>query len=125
MAIEPRTFDILEQSTGSYTAVIVGNDGVTPLPLATLSTMILTLYAILTNGTVQIINGRNAQNILNANNVTVDAFGTLVWTIQTLDTAMQEALPFERHIALFEWTWPQGAGKHEIVLVVKNLTEVP
>lgn len=125
MAIEPRTFDILELSTGSYTGVITGNDGVTPLPLATISTMVLTLYAILTNGTVQIINGRNAQNILNANNVVISAGGVMTWTVQTADTAMQEVLPFERHIALFEWTWPQGSGKHEIVLVVKNLTEVP
>ena len=125
MPIEPRTYDILEQETGSYVATIVGNDGVTPLPLATIQTMVLTLYAILQNGSVQIINGRNAQNILNANNVVVDAFGVLTWTIQTADTMLQEAIPFERHVALFEWTWPQGAGKHEIVLVVQNLTEVP
>ena len=125
MSIEPRTFDILEQSTGSYSADIVGNDGITPLPLATISTLALTLYVILTNGTVQFINGRNNQNVLNANNVAVDAFGHLIWTVQTADTTLVEAIPFERHIALFEWTFPQGAGKHEIVLVVKNLTEVP
>jgi hypothetical protein len=125
MPIEPRTFDILEQETGSYSAIFTGNDGVTPLPLATIQTAVLTLYAILTNGTVQIINSRNAQNILNANNVVVDANGRLTWTIQVADTTLQEVLPFERHVALFEWTWPQGAGKHEIVLVVQNLTEVP
>ena len=33
-------------------------------------------------------------------------------------------LPFERHVALFQWTWASGAGKHEVVLSVKNLSQV-
>jgi len=123
--IEPKTFDILEQSTGQYTATVVGNDGVTALPGATLATAALTLYVIKTDGSIGYVNSRNAQNILNANNVTISAAGLLTWTIQTGDTTLIEALPFERHIALFEWTWPAGSGKHEMVLVVKALAEVP
>jgi hypothetical protein len=114
-----------EQETGRYTAVIVGNDGVTPLPGAVLSTLVLTLYAIKADGTDQVINGRNKQDVLNAHDVTVSAGGVVVWTVQTLDTTLVEAIPFERHIALFEWTWPSGVGKHEVVIVVRNLRRVP
>jgi hypothetical protein len=119
---DPTTFAIDEKETGRYTATIVGNDGVTPLPGATLSTLTLTLYVIKQDGTDQVI--RNHQNVLNANNVTVDAAGLLAWIIQVADTTLVEAVPFERHIALFEWTWPSGAGKHEVVLLVRNLRQV-
>ena len=119
---DPQTFPIDEKETGRYTATVVGSDGVTPLPGATLTTLTLTLYAIKQDGTDQVI--RNHVNALNANNVTVDAAGLLVWLVQVTDTTMVEAIPFERHIALFEWTWPTGAGKHEVVLLVRNLRQV-
>jgi len=121
-------FGIHERTTGLYTATIVGDDHVTPIPLVSLVSITLTLYAIIANGTHTIINGRNHQNILNLNNVTIHATsGLLIWAIQVLDTALVEAtLPFERHLALFEWTTASGAvGKHEIVLVVRNLGQVP
>src|SRR5712691_2028368 len=120
----PLTFDVTEKSTGSYTATLVANDGVTPLPGATLTTLVLTLYVIKADGTDGIVNSRNAQNVLNANNVTVSTGGLLTWSIQVGDTTLVEDLPFERHIALFEWTWPAGAGKHEVILVVRNLHRV-
>jgi hypothetical protein len=123
--IAPRTFDILEGSSGSFTATIVGNDGVTPLPAATLVTLTLTLYVIKADGTIAYVNSRNAQSVLNLNNVTVTAAGLLTWAIQPADTALVEAIPFELHYALFEWTWSGGAGKREIILAVQNLREVP
>lgn len=125
MAIEPQTFDVLEGATGQFTATVVGNDGVTALPGATLSTLTLTLYVVKTDGTIGYVNARNAQNVLNLNNVTVSAAGLVTWTLQVLDTSLIEVLPFERHIALFEWTWAAGAGKYEAIFVVKALTEVP
>lgn len=123
--IVARDFGILEQATGTYRAVITANDGVTPIPAASLLTLTLTLYNIKSDGTVNHINGRNAQNVLNTNNVTIDASGNLTWAIQVADTTLVEALPFERHIALWEWTATGVAGKHEIVLVVQALAEVP
>jgi hypothetical protein len=119
---DPQVFPIDEKETGQYTGTIVGNDGVTPLPGATLSTLLLTLYVIKQDGTDQTI--RNVQNVLNANNVTVNAAGLLTWTIQVADTTLVETIPFERHIALFEFTWPTGAGKHEVILLVRNLRRV-
>lgn len=121
MPIEIRDFPVYEATTAIYTAQIVGNDGVTPLPLATLSALTLSLYVIKGDGTIAYVNGRNAQNVLNANNVTVDANGLISWTVQTADTTLVEALPFERHIAVFQWTWPSGTGKHQIALIVQNL----
>lgn len=121
---DPQTFPIDEKETGLYTATVVGNDGVTPLPAASLLTLILTLYAIKQDGTDGIVNARNAQNVLNANNVTVNAGGLVTWSIQVGDTTLVESIPYERHIALFEWTWAAGAGKHEVVLLVRNLRRV-
>ena len=119
----PKTFEIDEQESGRYQGVIVGNDGLTPLAGATLSTLVLTLYVIKADGTDTLIRGPQ-QTILNANNVTVSAGGLITWLIQPADTTLVEVVPYERHIALFEWTWPAGAGKHEVVLIVRNLRRV-
>jgi hypothetical protein len=120
----PLTFEVNEKTSGRFTATLVGNDGVTPLPGATLSTLVLTLYAIKADGSDGIVNGRNAQNVLNANNVTISTGGLITWLFQVGDTTLVEDIPFERHIALWEWTWPAGAGKHEAILVVRNLHRV-
>lgn len=122
---DPITFPINELSTGKYTAVIVGNDGVTPLPAVTLTTLTLTLYVILSDGTQAIVNGRNIQNVLNLNNVTVDGSGNLTWNVQVGDTTPQQVIPFEIHRAVFAWTWPGGAGNHEVWLKVAQLIRVP
>lgn len=122
---EPSTVDCLEGETPRYTATLTDEDLV-PLPAASLTTFQLTLYVVKVDGTIGYINGRNAQNVLNANNVTVSAQGVVVWSMQVLDTTLQETVPFERHIALWEWYWGSGrAGKHELVITVKALGEVP
>lgn len=120
---DPRTFEIDEAESGRYSATITGNDGMTPIPAADLLTLTLTLYVIMADGTDQVI--RNQQDVLNVNNVTVDAAGRLVWIVQPADTALVEAIPFESHLALFEWTWAEGAGKHLTILRVRNLRRVP
>lgn len=120
----PLSFPINEKSTGTYSAVITGNDGVTPLPGSVLATLALTLYVTVAAGTDTIVNGRNHQNVLNQNNVTVDVNGNLVWSVQVADTTPVETPPFEQHHALFEWTWPGGSGKHEVILLVQNIRQV-
>lgn len=123
-AFDRPTFDTLEQTTPRFTATLVAEDGVTPIPGSTLTTLTLTLYA--DNDDLTIINGRDHQNVLQTNGVTVDEFGLLTWTLSQADQAvLDDALSFERHIALFEWTWPTNrAGKFEFVLVVGNLAKV-
>jgi|SRR5207249_215619 len=131
---DPAVFDVLEQASAIYRATVEDEDHVA-LPASSLSTLTLTLYVVKADGTIAYVNSRNAQNVLNANGVTVyNALQTrsdgttynLLWAIAAADTTLVEALAFERHIALFEWTWPTGkAGKHEVVLRVRGLTEVP
>lgn len=134
----PLVVDLLEETSDVYWATIYDDEG-TVLPGNVLNTLTLTLYVVKADGTIEYVNSRNAQDVLNTNNV--EAFAALQtradgftynlkWQIQQADTTLVEALPFERHLALFEWSWPkpaggQGAGKHEVVLNVKNLQEVP
>lgn len=126
MPADPPVYQIDERETGQYTATITGNDGVTPLPGATLSSLLLTVYVIKQDGTEEVVNGRNQQSVLNANNGTVSAGGLFTWTIQSGDTAIIESfLQFERHYCLLEWGWPTGnQGKGEFILTVKNLRRV-
>lgn len=114
---------INEQATGLYTAVLVGNDGLTPIPAASLLTLTLTLYVTTTSGTDTLI--RDHQNVLNTNNVTIDSSGNLAWSVQVADTTLVEDVPFEPHVALFEWTTASVSGNHEVVLLVRNLRQVP
>lgn len=124
---EPSTVDVLEGETPRYTATLKDDQGV-PLPAASLTTLTMKLYVIKSDGSHQFIRGAAGagQNVLNANNVTIDANGSIVWAMQVADTSLIEAVPFETHIALWEWTWPTSrAGKHEVFFVVKALNEVP
>lgn len=121
---ERAIFDCVEQSTPRYTATLVADDGLTPIPGSTLTTLTLTLY--LEDANLTIVNSRNAQNVLNQNGVTVDENGLLTWSLAAGDTTViNDNLPFERHIALFQWAWGSSrAGKHEIVIAVRNLQRV-
>lgn len=126
MAILPLVYDVLEKTTPRYSAVVLDDQG-NPLPVASLTTLTLTLYVVNADGTTTIVNGRNAQSVLNVNNVTVDSLGNVIWTVQPADlTFVDPTLAFERHIALWQWTWSSGskAGKHEVVLNVQNMTLV-
>lgn len=127
IAGEPTEADVLEKTTPKYTATITDDAG-TALPAASLTTLTLLLYVIKTDGTKSYIRGSagTGQNVLNANNVAIDANGLLTWSIQVADTTLVESLPVERHIGLWTWTWAAGAktGRHELILSVKNLNEV-
>lgn len=111
-----------EHTTGTLTTTIKDNAGVA-IPAASLTTLKLTLY---NEYTLTVINDRDHQNILNANNVTVDANGLLTWSIQELDRVIEDDTKTqELHRALFEWTAPGVVGKHEHQFTVANLAKVP
>ena len=116
------TFSVLERTTQVLTALIRDEKEI-PIPGSALTTFTLTLYVVHTLG---IINGRSAQNVLNLNGVTVDGNGVVTWTMQPADNIIaDETMLFERHRALFEWTYASGkAGKEEIDLLVQNLAKV-
>lgn len=117
----PLTYEVLEETTPKYTATILDDAG-NALPIASLTTITLTLYVIKADGTIAYVNSRNAQNVKNANNVTIDSAGLLTWSLAVADTTLVEDLPFERHIALWEYTWGSSrAGKHQVIVNVQRL----
>jgi hypothetical protein len=71
-----------------------------------------------------IINNRNAQNVLNANDVTVsDGTSKLVtWTMQSADNPIVDSRKdVERHRATFVFTTSAGELRYMIEIEVKNL----
>ncbi len=121
--ISTTAFDVIEGATARYSAVLKDETD-TVIPAASLTALTLTLYNVATGA---IINSRNAQNVLNANNVTVDASGNLVWTVQPGDNAIVDtSLDREDHVALFkfEWSSPTKRGYHQVVLRAQNMAKV-
>ena len=124
MTISDADRRIKEETTAIYSCTLKDEDGNAISDVA-LTTLTLTLYDSVTG---DIINDRDGQNVLNANNVTV-ASGVLTWTMQPEDTAIIHSSSLrdpEVHIALFEWTYDSGtkAGKHELKLEIVNLRKV-
>jgi len=110
-----------EKTTPEIVAVLTDLLG-DPIPGNTLDSLTLTYYQEYTQA---IINGRDAQNALQANGVTVDANGKLVWKMSVLDTAiLNGALETEPHIAHFVFAYPDGAdtvvGSETIRIPVRN-----
>ncbi len=119
------TFYVNEKTTAKYTAVLKDENGAT-VGSSDLVTLTLTLYNK-ADGTI--INNRNAQNVLNANNVTVDANGNLAWTLQPADNIIvsDSSGINETHVALFEATYGVGGAnaiRHQVEIVVNNLAKV-
>jgi hypothetical protein len=117
----------LEKTGAKYTTTLKDADG-TAIPLANISTIVLTLYNY-SDGSA--INSRTDQDVKNTNNVTIhNTSGLLTWLIQAADNPIvSSAVPVndkETHIALFEiaYTGAGTPGKREVCLRVKNLGKV-
>ena len=119
---------VLEHQTALYSFTLVDEDGL-GVDVSTLASMKLTYYDVATK---VILNTRQAQNALNANNVTVTTIPlptvtTVLWVLQPADTVLQDSRrEREQHIALFEWTWQGGAksAAHEVQFAVEQITYV-
>lgn len=116
---------VAEKTSPLITCQIVDAAGAGLGP-GSLASLTLTLYD---RASGSIINSRSAQNVLNANQVTVDGSGNLQFSMNPADNPiLDDTLDVETHVALFEWTWSAGggtkAGKYEIYLLVKNLVKV-
>jgi hypothetical protein len=95
----------LKQGSGSGVAV----------PLTDISTATLTLKD--ESGTI--INSRNAQNVLNANNVTIHATSGLVtWARQVADTTVTGDAAATKLDAYFKFTLTDGQVRHVHVTYV-------
>lgn len=97
--------------SGLFTGTLLDANG-TAIPLANINSITLTITDAATGS---IVNSRNSQNVLNANNVTVHATsGALSWLIQPGDTTLlNSSSAYEEHIAEFTWTYETSkVGKH-------------
>lgn len=126
MSIHPRetlTDIYAEGKTAPLTATITKTDGVTPVPLANLDAVTLTLFV---ESTGAIINSRTASNIMNAGGGTVHATSgllTLILSPADMVTMLADKL-FETHIAFIEWTYDTTEkGGQEIAFRVRNFAK--
>jgi hypothetical protein len=120
----PLSEPAVEKSSYRITATITDESGAA-LPAASLTTLVLTLYAL--DAAQTIVNGVNAANILNSGRGAVDAAGKLTLTLLPADNVLIDPTQSsEIHVALVEWTWAAGlkAGKHEVQFTVVNLAKV-
>ena len=119
-----KLFLVREHTTPTYRATLKDKQGAV-IPAADLTSVTLTYY-IANNPSDKI---RASQNVLNANNVTIDASGVLVWWLQQADTIVRDqTLDKEEHVALFEYTWAGALGsekdKHEVRIQVRRIVNV-
>ena len=87
-----------------------------PVPDSVLTTATLTLYDIGTTPSAAgspvagIINSRDSQDVLNDNDVDIDADGLVTWATQPEDNIIvTERRQVERHRAMFHFSWPGGS----------------
>lgn len=112
---------IHEGSSALYTATVTGPDGAV---VTAFTSVLLTLYDEYTGN---IINSRHDQNVLNANNVSINAStGLLTWQIQPEDTIIiSTSRKGEWHTAIFVFTWSVGRYVHRVRMRVVNYAHEP
>ena len=123
MAISDADRIVNEGNSMVYKATLLDPDDVA-ITEALIVSITLTLYD---SGTGTIINSRNAQNVKNANQVTIHATsGLLTWNALPADSPIvSSVLPAgetEQHIALFRVVYGGNKGlNHEVPISVKQL----
>lgn len=131
MATTLKRFTFDEGSSGSIAFTILDRLS-DPVPVAGITEAELTLFDWDTGAAGAgdsprpgIINGRDRQNVLNTNDVTLsDAVtaGRVTWLVQPEDNVIvTNVRQVERHRAMFYVAWSGGAFRFECELVVKNL----
>lgn len=111
-----------ERTTCLYTGQLK-DENLAPVSLVDIVSLELTLYDAIT-GTI--INGRDGQNVLNNNGVTVNSTGFISW-LQTKDDniIIDDTLDTELHIAKFKCVYSVNRElEHEFIYRVVNLGKV-
>ena len=113
-----------ERTTARYTSgPLTDEDGVV-VAGSILSSATLTLYD---ERTGNILNSRSAQNVNQANGVTISDAGIVSWLMVPADNAIVNTkLPQEVHVAVFDFRWDAGSSRamHEVKFIVNNLGKV-
>lgn len=118
---------INEKTAAPLTATLKGNSS-TPITLAQIDSIEMTLIEVRSG---DIINSRQKQDVLNANDCTMHATsGLFTWNVQVEDTTISNSGTQigkqEQHLATITVTWDTTKQMHfEILLLVKNLRSVP
>ena len=95
------SFMMEEATTRSFEADLVADDA--PIAADSLQSLTLTVKQAYTK---DVINSRDAMDVLNINNVVVDDSGHLIWSVQVEDaTMLNRALWQEPRRCLFKWTY--------------------
>lgn len=112
-------YRLKEQETGTYSFTVNDENGA-PIPASAMNSVTLTLYVVHTGA---VVNGRNAQSVLNANQVTISEAGAVAWALQVADTAIADSTrKMEVHRALFVFTWNTSRKKtYEVDFEIENL----
>lgn len=93
---------VFDGATPVYEFTLV-NERDEPIELGQLLTLTLTLYDY---PSLTLRNSRRAQNVLNANNVTVSLTGVVTWAMQAADTTRVSAATLcATHEACFDFTY--------------------
>lgn len=110
--------EVPETSTPRLTLKFVDDDGVTPIPGASMTDVRLTVYDDDTGTIIRADVDIKAQ---------VDVNGAMDLTLLDTDTTLVGAGPTETHVALIEFEWDSGTKRDfvEIVFTVRNLSQVP
>lgn len=106
-----------EETTLVVTRYILDHNS-NPIPNASLTTLVYTLYERSTGAVI------NARQDVDAK-ANVDAAGLLTLELQPADLVMPTDNPEEIHVILIEWTYEAGArsGKGELVFKVRAVTQ--
>ena len=121
MAPSRPIFDVTEDTSGRYFAKLIDEFGL-GIPAASMNSVTLTLYD---TASQTIINNRDAQNVLNLNQVTIDGEGNLVWLWLPLDMPrLHDTRAPETHTGLWTVVWNGGNSQilHEISFRVHRVT---
>lgn len=116
---------VTEKSSARYTTTLVDEAGL-PVALAVIVNLRLWLRDVQTN---EYINGREAQDVKNLNNVTYHVTsGLLTWNVQPNDNVIvgtTDENDEEHHEAIFEATWTGGGAKTWVVpIYVTNMPSI-
>lgn len=106
MALSAANSDMRELAPGVIEGLVVDDDQAV-LGSGTVEAMLLTAYVLDDNLTI--LNNRLLQNVLNQNQVTLDASGNLTFYVQPADNIIVNSAlardDREGHVAHFVWCW--------------------
>jgi hypothetical protein len=122
------TQPLLEGTTGFYSFELTDAAGLA-IDASQTETLTLTVFDVATGATV---NGRNGQDALNTNDVTLvtvlsPLVSTVTWAMQPADTVrLGLRREIEPHMAVFQWSWDSGAQRqaHKVQFGVEALRYV-